>query len=111
MRDVGISSDKVVLFGGGAKSRLWRQIIADILSTKIVTLNIEEGPAYGVALLAGVRAGIYGSVEQAVDRTIREVDQIEPIREDVEKYKKIYEVYKSLYRDLKEDFRISNILC
>jgi len=111
MRDVGISSDKVVLFGGGAKSRLWRQIIADILSTKIVTLNIKEGPAYGAALLAGVGAGIYGSVEQAVDRTIKEVDQIEPIREDVEKYKKIYEVYKSLYRDLKEDFRISNILC
>lgn len=40
-----------------------------------------------------------------------EMTQIEPIREDVEKYKKIYEVYKSLYRDLKEDFRISNILC
>lgn len=104
MRQVGITSDKVVLFGGGAKSRVWRQIISDAFSTKIVTLNIEEGPAYGAALLAGVGCGIYGSIEEAVDRTIKEVSQTNPIGENVKKYKNLYEIYKSLYEDLKGDF-------
>ncbi len=110
MKEVGITSDKVVLFGGGAKSKVWRQIISDVMDTKIVTLNIEEGPAYGAALLAGVGAGIYKSVEEATSRTIRQVSQINPIRENVKKYRKIYEIYKSLYEDLKEDFKKLNAI-
>jgi len=104
MRQVGIVSDKVVLFGGGAKSGVWRQIISDVFNTKIVTLNIEEGPAYGAALLAGVGAGIYKSVGEATSRTIKEVSQTDPIGENVRKYKDLYKVYKSLYEDLKRDF-------
>ena len=104
MRQVGIASDKVVLFGGGAKSRVWRQIISDVFSTKIVTLNIEEGPAYGAALLAGVGADIYKSVGEATSRTIKEVSQTNPIGENVKKYENLYKVYKSLYEDLKGDF-------
>jgi len=80
------------------------------MDTKIVTLNIEEGPAYGAALLAGVGAGIYKSVEEATSRTIRQVSQINPIRENVKKYRKIYGIYKSLYEDLKEDFKKLNAI-
>lgn len=105
MQEVGISSDKVVLFGGGAKSKIWRKIIADVLGLKIVTLNVEEGPAYGAALIAGAGCGVYSSVEEAVSKTIREVDEINPDSENVEKYRRLYKIYRSLYSNLKNDFR------
>ncbi|MCG2788994.1 MAG: xylulokinase, partial [Actinomycetia bacterium] len=104
MRDTGVNSDKIVLFGGGAKSRIWKQIVADIFDTKIVTLNVEEGPSYGGALLAGVGCGIYKSVQAAVSKIIKEKDETSPVKENVEIYKKFYGIYKSLYEDLKKDF-------
>jgi xylulokinase len=104
MRDAGVNSDKIILFGGGAKSRIWKQITADIFDTKIVTLNVEEGPSYGGALLAGVGCGIYKSVLEATSKVIKEVDSVMPISENAVKYKKQYGIYKSLYNDLKKDF-------
>ncbi|MCL5070369.1 MAG: xylulokinase [Actinobacteria bacterium] len=104
IRGTGVNSDKIVLFGGGAKSRIWKQIAADIFDTKIVTLNVEEGPSYGGALLAGVGCGIYKSVQAAVSKIIKEKDETSPIKENVEIYKKFYGIYKSLYEDLKQDF-------
>jgi len=104
MRQLGISSDKVVLFGGGARSILWRQIIADIFDTRIVTLNVEEGPSYGAAILAGVGAGIYKDVKEATDSIIKEVSQTSPNPENVKRYARYYMVYKSLYNNLKGDF-------
>ncbi len=93
-----------MLFGGGAKSKLWKQIIADIFNVKIATLNVEEGPSYGGALLAGVGCGIYKSMQDATDRVIKEVEEVSPVAANAEIYKKTYEIYKSLYKDLKEDF-------
>ncbi|MBN1298077.1 MAG: xylulokinase [Actinobacteria bacterium] len=104
MGETGIKSDKVILFGGGAKSKLWKQITADIFNTEIVTLNVEEGPSYGGALLAAVGSGIYSSVADAAKKVIKEKDRVLPVAENVEKYKKIYEIYKSLYAGLKNDF-------
>lgn len=110
MKEVGISSDKVVIFGGGAKSKVWRKIIADVLGLKIVTLNVEEGPAYGAALIAGVGCGVYNSVEEAVDKTIKEVAEVNPDNKNVKKYKEFYKLYRSLYEDLKQEFkRLSDI--
>ncbi len=105
IRAQDISSDKVVMFGGGAKSKVWRQILSDILSTKIVTLNTEEGPAFGAALIAGVGSKVFKNIEEACDTTIKEVSENNPIAENVDKYKKIYPIYKSLYEDLKEDYK------
>ncbi len=105
IQEIGVKSDKVILFGGGASSRIWKQIIADIFGLKIATLNVEEGPSYGGALLAGVGCGIFDSVVQAADKVIREVEQIQPNIENNKKYKKIYEIYSSLYKDLKEDYK------
>jgi xylulokinase len=106
MKDLGIASDKVVLFGGGAKSLLWRQIMSDIFDTRIVTLNIEEGPSYGAAILAGVGAGVYPSVRDAVKNIIAELSETGPISSNTEEYRKHYKVYRTLYQNLKEDFKI-----
>jgi len=111
MKEIGIISSKIVLYGGGAKSKIWRQIISDIFETKIVTLNIEEGPAYGAALIAGAGCGIYKSVEEACDRVIKEVNKNNPIEENVLKYNELYKIYNSLYKKLKDEFKkIDSIL-
>jgi xylulokinase len=105
MKELGIYSDKVVLFGGGAKSKLWRQIISDIFNTGIVTLNVEEGPAYGAAIIAGVGSGLYNDVREAVSLIIKEATETSPNSENTEKYLRYYKIYKSLYHNLKGDFR------
>ncbi len=104
IKEQKIKPDKVVMFGGGAKSKVWRQILADILNINIVTLNIEEGPAYGAALLAGVGSGMYENVEDACSQTIKEVSNTKPVQKNVEKYKKLYPIYKSLYSALKGEY-------
>ncbi len=104
LEEQNISSEKVVLFGGGARSNIWRQIIADILHKKILTLNIEEGPAYGAALISGVGAGLFKSMENAIDKTIKITNEIKPVKNNVEKYRPFYKIYKSLYDDLKINF-------
>lgn len=105
MRDLNINSDKIILFGGGAKSSTWRQIIADILNSKVVTLNVEEGSAFGAAIIAGEGCGIYSSIKEGVDKIINEDKENNPIAENVEKYKKLYAIYKLLYKDLKDNFK------
>jgi len=105
MRDLNINSDKIILFGGGAKSSTWRQIIADILNSKVVTLNVEEGSAFGAAIIAGAGCGIYSSIKEGVDKIINEDKENNPIAENVEKYKKLYAIYKLLYKDLKDNFK------
>jgi xylulokinase len=105
MRDLNINSDKIILFGGGAKSSIWRQIIADILNSKVVTLNVEEGSAFGAAIIAGAGCGIYPSIKEGVDKIINEDKENNPIAENVEKYKKLYAIYKLLYKDLKDNFK------
>ena len=105
MKEIGITSDKVVLFGGGARSKLWRQIISDIFNKKIVTLNTEEGPSYGVAILAGVGVGIYKSIIEATDISIKEITETNPIPQNIECYSVNYRIYQSLYSNLKGEFK------
>jgi len=105
MRDLNINSYKIILFGGGAKSSTWRQIIADILNSKVVTLNIEEGSAFGAAIIAGAGYGIYPNIKEGVDKIINEDKENNPMAENVEKYKKLYTIYKLLYKDLKDNFK------
>jgi xylulokinase len=105
MRDLNINSDRVILFGGGARSSIWRQIIADILNSKVVTLNVEEGPAFGAAIIAGAGCGIYSNIEEGVNKIINEDKENNPIAENVKKYNKLYTIYKSLYMNLKDNFK------
>jgi xylulokinase len=90
--------------GGGAKSRLWRQILASILETELVTVNTTEGAAYGAALLASVGGGVWENVDVACRTVVGVTGTLQPNNTEVEQYRKIYEVYCDLYTELKPSF-------
>jgi xylulokinase len=103
-RDLGIPIQQVRATGGGARSVMWRQVLADVFGTELVTINITDSSAYGAALLAGVGSGVYDSVSQACNAAVKIVDRIEPIAENQGIYNEFYPVYRSLYRSLKPAF-------
>ncbi|GFP21422.1 xylulokinase [Candidatus Hakubella thermalkaliphila] len=105
VKDIGISVKRLVISGGGARSPLWRQTLADVLGQEIVTINVEEGPAFGAALLAGVGSGIFGSLEQAVEASIHEIGKTMPQRDSARIYEQLYQIYRSLYPILKNAFQ------
>jgi xylulokinase len=90
--------------GGGARSEFWRQLQADIYKRPIVLTNATEGPAYGVALLAGVGTGVWNSVEEACRATINSTKKISPNKKSAAFYDRYYAVYHKLYGDLKARF-------
>ena len=101
IQEQGLPLEQVRATGGGAKSPLWRQIIADILGIELVTTNATEGPAFGAALLAGVAAGLYSTIQQACDATVHVVERTEPQPEVERVYAPSYETYRALYPALK----------
>lgn len=104
MSDAGLPApSQVRIAGGGAKSPLWRQIIADILNVPNVTVNTVEGGAFGAAILAMVGVGWYGDVAAACAATIHTGDSVNPSA-DVAKYAESYAVYRQLYPALKDMF-------
>ena len=104
MREMNIPVTQVRASGGGARSPFWRQLQADIYGQPIVLTNATEGPAYGVALLAGVGTGVWGSVEQACKAAIRETEKVRPNKKASVGYAPVYATYRKLYFDLKERF-------
>jgi xylulokinase len=90
--------------GGGAKSALWRQILADVMGSELVTVNTTEGAAYGAALLAGVGAGAWASVPEACAAAVRVVDRVAPQSDVVAVYERAYPLYRRLYPALKPTF-------
>jgi xylulokinase len=105
MKNAGLASiDQVRISGGGAKSLLWQQILADVFDTELATVNTTEGAAYGAALLAGVGSGHWPSVDAACEATIRITGEVEPNLEAARKYKDAYGMYRELYPALKETF-------
>ncbi len=91
--------------GGGARSGLWRQILADVLGVELALVNTTEGAAYGAALLAAVGAGCYPSVEQACRAVIQVTGRTTPDPAAVARYADLYPRYQALYPALKEEFR------
>jgi xylulokinase len=91
--------------GGGSRSPLWRQIQADVFGRKVGTINTEEGPAYGVALLAAVGAGAYKDIQEACKATIHVVKQTSPRKAAQRRYDAAHPIYQQLYRSLKDDFK------
>ena len=90
--------------GGGARSLLWRQILADVFHAEIVTVNTEEGAAYGAALLAAAGSGAFRSVESACDATIQITGTTSPGKNQ-SVYNKIYPLYRELYPALRPTFK------
>jgi len=79
--------------------------LADILGEEINLLNVEEGPAFGAALIAGVGVGVYSSFAEAVNRIIKVKKTIIPRIQNTERYNHYYQLYKKLYYSLKENFK------
>jgi len=104
-RELGVNTSRICLSGGGARSLYWQQLVADILGTEVVRMGIDEGPAYGAAILAAVGAGLYSSVEEACDKFIRVADSRSPVFTRSQLYRRFYgSVYRPLYNTLKDFF-------
>ena len=103
MQGLGIRPEKVILSGGGTRSELWKQMLADIFETKCSLVNATEGAAYGAALLAAVGVEHHASVEDASKVWIKETEVVQ-MSNDLAEYKPSYEIYKSLYPSLKDSF-------
>ncbi len=107
-KDLGINITETNICGGGAKSPLWKKIIANVLGIKLNIIESEEGPGLGGAMLAAVACGEYASVEEAAAKIVKIVDCVEPDAELTAKYdakyakfKEIYPTVKALYDTLK----------
>ncbi|MCR5339704.1 MAG: xylulokinase [Lachnospiraceae bacterium] len=100
-RSLGIDIKKTKICGGGAKSPLWKKMIANIMNLDVEVIESEEGPALGGAMLAAVANGEYESVEAAAAAIVKVVDTVHPEAELVEKYEAKYQQFKAIYPALK----------
>jgi xylulokinase len=101
IEQLGVLVRSVRVSGGGGKSPFWRQVLADILAKPVVTLETQEGSAYGAALLALVGTGAYASVVEVCRNVIRETASVEPRTEETTFYQDGHSIYRSLYPALK----------
>jgi xylulokinase len=98
---LGVAVNSVRASGGGAQSAFWRRLLASILNKRVVTLETQEGSAYGAALLALAGTGAYGSVPEVCRAAIRETESVSPDAVEAALYSKAHMVYQSLYPALK----------
>ncbi|HBH3641826.1 TPA: xylulokinase [Clostridioides difficile] len=106
IENLNIDVNEVRASGGGGKSKVWRQMQADMFNQDVYTINSSEGPALGVAILALVGSGIYENIQKACDAIIKTSTKLEPISENVDTYKIYHRLYKRIYKSLKDDFRL-----
>ncbi len=104
VKGMNIPVRQIRVSGGGARSGFWRQLQADIYGHSVVTINAEEGPAYGVALLAAAGTGAYKNVIEACAATIHLVKSTKANPKAKRFYNKSYPLYGQLYRSLKADY-------
>ena len=102
LRELGVEPGTGRVSGGGARSDLWLRIVASVLGVTLERTAAEEGAAYGAALLGGVAAGTFGSVDEAVASSVRVQGSIEPVDEWREAYEEGYERFRRLYPALRE---------
>ena len=103
-RSIGVSPERTKICGGGAKSPLWRKIIANVMNMKVDIIESEEGPGYGAAILAAVGCGVFSSVEEAAKKLVKVVATEEPDPELTAKYEERYQKFRKLYPALKGMF-------
>lgn len=104
IKELGVEIERIRINGGGAKSSLWCEIMANVLNVKVDKINSEEGPAFGAAILAAVGCGKYSSVEEAASRLIKVISTTDQDMTVVELYNKKYKIFKELYPNLKAMF-------
>ena len=103
-RSLGIHIERTKICGGGAKSPLWKKIMANVLGIKVDMIESEEGPGYGGAILAAVGCGEFASVEEAADKLVKVVGTVEPDPELTAKYEERYQQFRQIYPACKELF-------
>lgn len=103
-KSLGIKIERTKICGGGAKSPLWKKMIANILNVKVDVIESEEGPAMGGAILAAVACGEYADVKEAADKIVKVVDTVEPEPALVSKYEARYQQFKEIYPACKAVF-------
>ena len=104
-RSLGIKIEKTMICGGGAKSPLWKRLVANILNVEVEVPVSEEGPGFGAAILAAVGCGEYESVEKAAKSIIKIKEKIKPESDLVVKYEEKYQKFKKIYPALKDIFK------
>lgn len=104
IKDMNLPIKEIRVIGGGSKSSLWKQIIADIFGQAIYGINTSQGGALGAAILAAVGVGTYSDVEEACKNIIKTIDCVEPIEENASVYTSKHKKYKELYFALEEYF-------
>jgi xylulokinase len=97
LRSLGVEAEVARASGGGARSRLWLEIVASVLGVALERTEVEEGSAFGAALLAGVSSGVFSSAEEAVAACVRVRDRIEPNDAWTGAYEEGYARYRALY--------------
>ena len=107
-RSLGIQIERTKICGGGAKSPLWKKIVANVMNLKVDVIESEEGPGYGGAILAAVGCKEFASVEEATEKLVKIVDTVEPDAELVAKYEERYQKFKQIYPTLKGLFQELN---
>jgi xylulokinase len=105
LQEMGLEVEQMMACGGGSKSKLWRQILADMFGCSVKTAVSQEGAVLGVAILAGVAAGIFTDVPTACDRFIVQDKACQPIESHQNYYAKGYALYQQLYAQLKTQYR------
>lgn len=103
-RSLGIHIERTKICGGGAKSPLWKKIIANVMNLKVDVPAVEEGPSMGGAMLAAVGCGAYPDVETIAEKFVHVVETVEPEPELVAKYEERYQKFKKLYPAMRELF-------
>ena len=101
---LGVPVSGVRATGGGAKSPFWRQMQADVFGKKVYAMAADEGPAYGVALLAAVGAGEYGTIEEACAATVTTTAETKPDAKARKAYDEAFPKFQRLYAALKDEF-------
>lgn len=104
LREMGVSINEMLACGGGGSSALWRQMLADVYGCPVKTVVSKEGPALGVAILAGAGTGVYSSVQDGCAAVIKTNPPQNPISQNSVEYEKFYKVYRALYPALKNNF-------
>ena len=105
LAELGIDVSDMVACGGGGKSKLWKKILADVYGIDIKTLASQECAALGVAILGGVAAGVFESVEEGCNICVSEKEKTESDAINHNEYMKYYGLYKKLYPSLKDNFK------
>jgi xylulokinase len=102
VRATGVPTVRARVSGGGSRSQLWLRIVASVVDLPLEVVASEQGSAFGAALLAGVAAGVFGSVEEAADACVRVTETVTPVKEWIEPYRETRQRFRALYPALRQ---------